>query len=71
MNVGAVDSGFFKLWKVTVIFLTQISISAVAIKLIFLNMFLFSHVLGDHTKITLNTRNVFIECTGTDITKVN
>uniref|UniRef100_A0A803V0Y6 Phenylalanine--tRNA ligase beta subunit n=1 Tax=Ficedula albicollis TaxID=59894 RepID=A0A803V0Y6_FICAL len=24
---------------------------------------------GDHTKITLNTRNVFIECTGTDITK--
>uniref|UniRef100_A0A8C0V9A4 Phenylalanine--tRNA ligase beta subunit n=1 Tax=Cyanistes caeruleus TaxID=156563 RepID=A0A8C0V9A4_CYACU len=26
---------------------------------------------GDHTKISLNTRNVFIECTGTDITKVN
>ncbi|XP_027541907.1 phenylalanine--tRNA ligase beta subunit [Neopelma chrysocephalum] len=24
---------------------------------------------GDHTKISLNTRNVFIECTGTDITK--
>ncbi|NWR87610.1 SYFB ligase, partial [Furnarius figulus] len=24
---------------------------------------------GDHTKIGLNTRNVFIECTGTDITK--
>lgn len=34
-------------------------------------MFLFSRVLGDHTKISLNTRNVFIECTGTDITKVN
>lgn len=34
-------------------------------------MFLFSHVLGDHTKISLKTRNVFIECTGTDITKVN
>lgn len=25
---------------------------------------------GDHTKITLNTRNVFIECTATDLTKV-
>nr|XP_056705904.1 phenylalanine--tRNA ligase beta subunit [Euleptes europaea] len=24
---------------------------------------------GDHTKINLNTRNVFIECTGTDLTK--
>uniref|UniRef100_A0A8C0FRT0 Phenylalanine--tRNA ligase beta subunit n=1 Tax=Bubo bubo TaxID=30461 RepID=A0A8C0FRT0_BUBBB len=24
---------------------------------------------GDHTKINVNTRNVFIECTGTDITK--
>ena len=24
---------------------------------------------GDHSKITLNTKNVFIECTGTDITK--
>ncbi|XP_075717537.1 phenylalanine--tRNA ligase beta subunit [Rhinoderma darwinii] len=24
---------------------------------------------GDHTKITLNTRNVFIECTATDLTK--
>ncbi|KAK2538737.1 Farsb [Columba livia] len=24
---------------------------------------------GDHTKISVNTRNVFIECTGTDITK--
>uniref|UniRef100_A0A8C5U2G8 Phenylalanine--tRNA ligase beta subunit n=1 Tax=Malurus cyaneus samueli TaxID=2593467 RepID=A0A8C5U2G8_9PASS len=24
---------------------------------------------GDHTKISLSTRNVFIECTGTDITK--
>ncbi|XP_066137221.1 phenylalanine--tRNA ligase beta subunit isoform X3 [Saccopteryx bilineata] len=24
---------------------------------------------GDHSKITLNTRNVFIECTGTDFTK--
>jgi len=24
---------------------------------------------GDHSKITLNTRNVFIECTGTDLTK--
>jgi phenylalanyl-tRNA synthetase beta chain len=26
---------------------------------------------GDHSKITLNTRNVFIECTATDITKAN
>lgn len=25
---------------------------------------------GDHTKITLNTENVFIECTATDLTKV-
>lgn len=25
---------------------------------------------GDHTKITLNTKNVFIECTATDLTKV-
>ena len=24
---------------------------------------------GDHSKITLNTRNVFIECTATDLTK--
>uniref|UniRef100_A0A8C9UB87 Phenylalanine--tRNA ligase beta subunit n=1 Tax=Scleropages formosus TaxID=113540 RepID=A0A8C9UB87_SCLFO len=24
---------------------------------------------GDHSKITLNTKNVFIECTGTDLTK--
>merc|ERR1711963_1203663 len=24
---------------------------------------------GDHSKITLNTKNIFIECTGTDITK--
>ncbi|XP_010566717.1 PREDICTED: phenylalanine--tRNA ligase beta subunit [Haliaeetus leucocephalus] len=24
---------------------------------------------GDHTKISVNTRNVFVECTGTDITK--
>ncbi|NXH22457.1 SYFB ligase, partial [Bucco capensis] len=24
---------------------------------------------GDHTKISVNTRNVFIECTGTDLTK--
>lgn len=26
---------------------------------------------GDHSKITLNTKNVFIECTGTDWTKLN
>ncbi len=26
---------------------------------------------GDHTKITLNTRNVFIDITATDITKAN
>uniref|UniRef100_A0A8C5K160 Phenylalanine--tRNA ligase beta subunit n=1 Tax=Jaculus jaculus TaxID=51337 RepID=A0A8C5K160_JACJA len=26
---------------------------------------------GNHSKITVNTRNVFIECTGTDFTKVN
>lgn len=25
---------------------------------------------GNHSKITLNTKNVFIECTGTDFTKV-
>lgn len=25
---------------------------------------------GDHSKITLNTKNVFIECTATDLTKV-
>ena len=24
---------------------------------------------GDHSKISLNTKNVFIECTGTDLTK--
>ena len=24
---------------------------------------------GDHSKITLDTKNVFIECTGTDLTK--
>ena len=24
---------------------------------------------GDHSKITLNTRNVFVECTATDLTK--
>ena len=24
---------------------------------------------GDHSKITLNTKNIFIECTGTDLTK--
>ena len=24
---------------------------------------------GDHSKITLNTKNVFIECTATDLTK--
>lgn len=34
-------------------------------------MFLSPRVSGDHTKISVNTRNVFIECTGTDITKVN
>ena len=28
-------------------------------------------ILGNHSKITVNTRNVFIECTGTDFTKVN
>lgn len=27
--------------------------------------------VGDHTKITLNTKNVFIECTATDQSKVN
>lgn len=26
---------------------------------------------GDHSKITLNTKNVFIECTATDLTKVS
>ena len=26
-------------------------------------------IIGDHTKITLNTRNVFIEITATDLTK--
>jgi len=26
---------------------------------------------GDHSKITLNTKNVFIECTATDLTKAN
>lgn len=25
---------------------------------------------GDHSKITLKTKNVFIECTATDLTKV-
>lgn len=25
---------------------------------------------GDHSKITLNTKNIFIECTATDLTKV-
>lgn len=25
---------------------------------------------GEHSKITLNTKNVFIECTATDLTKV-
>ena len=25
---------------------------------------------GDHSKITLSTKNVFIECTATDLTKV-
>lgn len=25
---------------------------------------------GDHSKISLNTKNVFIECTATDLTKV-
>lgn len=24
---------------------------------------------GNHSKITVNTRNIFIECTGTDLTK--
>ena len=24
---------------------------------------------GDHSKITLNTKNIFIECTATDLTK--
>ena len=24
---------------------------------------------GDHSKISVNTKNVFIECTGTDLTK--
>lgn len=28
-------------------------------------------VVGNHSKITVNTRNVFIECTGTDFTKVS
>lgn len=28
-------------------------------------------VAGNHSKITVNTRNVFIECTGTDFTKVS
>lgn len=26
---------------------------------------------GDHSKITLNTKNVFIECTATDMTKAS
>ena len=26
-------------------------------------------LLGDHTKITLNTKNIFIEATATDLTK--
>jgi phenylalanyl-tRNA synthetase beta chain len=26
---------------------------------------------GEHSKITLDTKNVFIECTATDLTKVN
>lgn len=26
---------------------------------------------GEHSKITVNTRNVFIECTATDLTKAN
>ena len=26
---------------------------------------------SDHSKITLNTKNIFIECTATDLTKVN
>lgn len=26
---------------------------------------------GDHSKITLDTKNVFIECTATDLTKVS
>lgn len=25
---------------------------------------------GDHSKITLDTKNIFIECTATDLTKV-
>lgn len=27
-------------------------------------------VAGEHSKLTVNTKNVFIECTGTDFTKV-
>jgi len=58
----------------TVIFANhkRVSIGVVARKVItVLHMFLSSCVLGDHTKISVNTRNVFIECTATDITKVN
>uniref|UniRef100_A0A8C7WGY7 phenylalanine--tRNA ligase n=1 Tax=Oncorhynchus mykiss TaxID=8022 RepID=A0A8C7WGY7_ONCMY len=38
---------------------------------LWLEIFYFCHpiFLGDHSKISLNTKNVFIECTATDLTK--
>ena len=41
--------------------------------LVFLKYQIFNHMLrmlGEHSKITLNTRNVFIESTATDLHKV-
>ena len=32
--------------------------------------FFYSYFPGEHSKITLNTKNVFIECTATDLHKV-
>ena len=44
-----------------------------SLSLVFLKYQIFNHMLrmlGEHSKITLNTRNVFIESTATDIHKV-
>lgn len=43
------------------------------LSLVFLKYKIFNHMLhmlGEHSKITLNTRNVFIESTATDLHKV-
>lgn len=44
-----------------------------SLSLVFLKYQIFNHMLrmlGEHSKITLNTRNVFIESTATDLHKV-